>query len=503
MVALQTTVALGAIGTYLAVVLALGYRGWQVGTVDAEDWMTAGRSLGVVVLLFTYTASYHSAFAFLGVGGYVYANGIGAFGPVFLWVTLSGVIFWVVGTHVWLLAKRYGYVTPADLLEDAYGSPLLGKLVSLVLIVVTFPYVAIQMIGSGLIFETATDGLVSFELGAALLLVVGVAYVWLGGLRAVAWTDTVQGVFMFGAMWIGGLFFVFSAYSGPAAFWSELTANFAAYVTLPGPAGVFTPAYYTSLWIVFGIGGVMLPHFFLRFVSARSPRVLKWSASAGTGYLILFYVPTVFLALGAVSAFPDLGTPDSAIPEVLYATTPVWFASLVLAGGIAAAMSTADSQLHAVATLLTRDWYGPLTDREVDGKTVGRAARLLVPVLGGISYVIAIQRFEFILNLASVSLSNAAQVFPILLGALFWDSATRRGALTGFVLGVSITSALTFDLVALPAALPGFVPGLYGLLVTTLVFVGASLAGGTDSPDLDRIQSYLEYASERQWRERQ
>lgn len=499
MASLQATVAIGAIGAYLAVVLALGYRGWQVGTIDAEDWMAAGRGLGIVVLLFSYAATYHSAFAFLGVGGYVYGNGVGVFGPVFLWVAVSGIILWVVGTRVWLLGKKYGYITPSDLLEDAYDSPLLGKLVSLVLIVVTFPYVAIQMIGSGLIFETATDGLVSFEVGAALLLVVGVIYVWLGGLRAVAWTDTVQGVFMFGAMWVAGAFFVFSAYAGPAAFWSALAANFAEYLTLPGPNGTLTPAYYASLWLVFGIGGVMLPHFFLRFVGARSPRVLQWTAAFGTGYLILFYLPTAFLALGAVDAFPTLATPDAAIPEVLYAATPVWFASLVLAGGVAAAMSTADSQLHAVATLLTRDWYDALGGRDVDEATAGRMARVLVPFLGALSYVIATQQVGFILDLAAVSLYNAAQVFPLLVGALFWDGATREGALAGFVLGVALTSALTFGVVSLPASFPGFVPGFYGLLVTSGVFVATSLVVDTTVTGLDRVQSFLDYAEERKW----
>jgi SSS family solute:Na+ symporter len=406
----------------------------------------------------------------------------------------------VLGSRVWLLGKKFGYVTPADLVGDLYDSTLLARLVSLTLIVVTFPYVAIQMIGSGLVFETATNGLVSFEVGAGVLLLAGVLYVWLGGLRAVAWTDTIQGVFLFGAMWLAGLVFVFTAYQGPVAFWSRLAENFAAYLTIPGPAGLFTPAFYTTLWITFALGSVMLPHFFLRYVAARSPRTLKWTAAFGTGYLILFYVPTAFLALGAVAAFPDLARPDAAIPRVLFEFTPVWFASVVVAGAVAAAMSTADSQLHAVSTLLTRDWYEPLAGADVDEQTVTRAARLLVPLLGGIAYVIAIQRVEFILDLAAVSLYNAAQVFPILVGGLVWERASRLGALSGFVLGVGVTTVLQFDVLALPASAPGFVPGFYGLLANVGAFVVVSLLlGEPRRTNVARVQNYLTYAADRGW----
>ncbi|MFC7157263.1 sodium:solute symporter family protein [Halomarina halobia] len=500
MVSFQATVALATIGVYLAVILAIGYRGWQVGKLDVDDWMAAGRGLGIVVLLFTFAASYHSAFAFLGIGGFVYGNGIGIFSASTFYLAISGIILWVVGSRVWLLGKKYGYITPSDLLADFYESPLLGKLVSLTLIVFTFPYIATQMIGSGIIFETATRGLVSFELGAAVFLLAGVVYVWLGGLRAVAWTDAVQGVFMFGAMWIAGWFFVFSAYRGPQDFWTELTREFAAYVSLPGPAGVITPEFYVSFAIMTGIGVMMTPHIFLRYVSARSPRVLKWVAAFGTAYLILFYVPTAFLGLGAVEAFPNLQQADSAIPAVLYRFTPTWFASIVVAGAVAAAMSTADSQLHAVSALITRDWYQPFAGDEVDERTVTRFAQVLVPILGAISYVIAIQQFDFIILLTAVTFYGAAQIFPILLGALYWPGASREGALGGFALGVLVTSALEFGLVTLPGGFPGFVSGFYGLIVNAVAFVGISLAvGGVSADARERTQGYIDYAVSRRW----
>ncbi|WP_433632650.1 sodium:solute symporter family protein [Halomicrococcus sp. NG-SE-24] len=500
MVSLQTTVALATIGVYLVVILALGYRGWQVGKLEVDDWMAAGRGLGIVVLLFTFAASYHSAFAFLGIGGFVYANGIGIFSASTFYLVISGVMLWVVGSRVWLLGKKHGYLTPSDLLEDFYESPLLGKLVSLALILFTFPYIATQLIGGGIIFETATQGAISFEMGAAIFLIAGVIYVWLGGLRAVAWTDAIQGVFMFGAIWIAGWFFVFTAYQGPQAFWAEMVQSFSAYVSLPGPAGAITPAFYVSFAVMTGIGVSMTPHIFLRYVSARSPRVLKWVAAFGTGYLILFYLPVAFLGLGAVQAFPDLARPDSAIPTVLYEFTPIWFASIIVAGAVAAAMSTADSQLHAVSALLTRDWYQDYADEDVDEQTVTRVAQYTIPVLGLLSYIIAIQQFEFILLLTALSFYGAAQQLPLLLGALFWPRSSREGALAGFTLGVLVTAAIEFGVVSLPSVFPGFVSGFYGLIVNSIVFVAVSyVVGGVSDESLEDTQGYIDYATSQAW----
>lgn len=500
MVSTQVSVALATIGIYLLIVLAIGYRGWQVGKLDVEDWMAGGRGLGVIVLLFTYTATYHSAFAFVGASGTIYAAGMGLLVPIFLWVVFSSILLWVVGSRIWLLGKKYGYLTPSELLEDFYNSKLLGKLVSLVLIIFTFPYITVQMIGSGVIFETATNGLVSFEVGAAILLVAGVLYVWLGGLRAVAWTDTIQGVFMFFAIWLAGSFVAFSAFNGPTAFWGEITANFAEHVTLPGPAGTFTSEYYVTWWIALGVGILMQPHIFLRFYAAHSPRVLKWVAAGGAAYLLLFYLPVPYLALGAVEHFPDLVNADSALPTMLFEFTPVWFASIVVAGAVAAAMSTADSQLHAISALITRDWYKDMGGEDASTETETRFAQYLVPVLGLIAYIVAIQDIGFIVDITSVAIEGSAQVFPLVIGALYWENASKGGAITGFVLGVLVTASLTFGVVTLPAGLPGFASGFYGLIVTTVVFVAVSfVTDAVPQENRQRIQGYIAFALNREW----
>lgn len=499
MVDLQTSVALGTIAVYGIIVLALGYQGWRVGKLNIEDWMTASRGLGVVVLLFTYAATYHSAFAFVGAAGFIYTSGIGLLLSGIGFLVLSGLIFWVVGSRVWLLGKKHGYITPSDLLRDYYDSRLLGLLASLVLILFTFPYVALQLMGGGIIFEVATDGLVSFELGAAILLIVGVIYVWLGGMRSIAWTDTVQGLFMIFAMAIAAAVIVGGSYQGPSAFFAELATAFSEHLTLPGPDGAWSPLWYASFTLMIALGLMMSPHIFLRYYAARSIGTIKSVAVGGTAYLVGFYLLIPIFAFAAVMHFPALSNPDSAMPSVLYELTPVWFASIIVAGALAAAMSTKDAQLHSVSVLITRDWVEEFVT-DIDQGTETRLAQLLIPVLGAISWWFAIQDFGLLALILNMALDGAGQLMPIVLGALFWSRASKAGAIAGLGSGVAITAALYANLIALPAFLPAAVPGFYALIVNVVLFVTISLAT-TPAPatNRDRVQGYLHYARSREW----
>ncbi|WP_266080656.1 sodium:solute symporter family protein [Haladaptatus caseinilyticus] len=500
MVSAQITIALATIGVYLLSTLVIGYRSRNSGSGNVSDWMTGGRKLGVLVLTFTYASTYHSAFAFLGAAGFMYGKGIGIYISGYVWMVVGGLVLWIIGSRIWLVGKKYDYVTPSDLLGDFYNSKFLARAVSLVLVVSTFPYIAIQMMGVGIIFETATKGVVSFEVGAGVLLLVSIVYVWMGGMQSVAWTDTLQGGFMFVAVWVATIAFLFGAYGGdPTAFWSSLVSNFSSHVTLPGPTGLYSPAYITSWWVVLGVGLMMTPHIFLRFYAADSPRTLKWVSVAGTGYLMIFYIPLAILALGGVALVPNLAIPDAVIPTVLYEYTPVWLASIIVAGAIAAAMSTADSQLHAVSTLVARDWYEEFAT-DVDDASETLFAKGSVVVLGGIAYVVAVQDIGFIVQLANLAFEGAAQIFPLVVGAFFWRRSSRIGAIVGFTSGVAVTAILKFGVISLPAVFPGFMAGFYGLVTNTAFFLAISFVVDTvPEENRDRIQGYVEQAVTRQW----
>src|SRR5690606_20600853 len=131
---------------------------------------------------------------------FFYTHGIG-FWAAGTWTVLTGAITYVLGTRVWALGKRFGYVTPADMLADFYESDAVRVVVALVSVLFTILYIQVQAQGLGYIVNVASGGRVSTELGTLVLLAVAAAYLIAGGLRAVYWTDVLQGAWMYAAVW--------------------------------------------------------------------------------------------------------------------------------------------------------------------------------------------------------------------------------------------------------------------------------------------------------------
>ena len=233
-------VATGLIFLYLVATIVIGVAANRRMSVDMEDFLLVGRKAGVVVLYLTVVASFHSAFAFLGSGGFFYTHGVG-FWAAGTWTLLVGAITYVVGTRIWALGKAFGYITPADMLADYYESEAVRVVVAVISVVFTILYIQVQAQGLGYIINVASGGRISFELGTLVLLVVAAGYLMAGGLRAVYWTDVIQGVWMYVAVWGGALFLAYELFGGPLELWRTVAAERPDLLTLPGPTGFFTP----------------------------------------------------------------------------------------------------------------------------------------------------------------------------------------------------------------------------------------------------------------------
>ena len=173
-------VATGLIFAYVLVTIVLGIVANRKMTVDLEDFMLYGRKAGFVVLYLTIVATFHSAFAFLGSGGFFYTHGIG-FWDAGAWTVLVGAITYVLGSRIWALGKRFGYFTPADMLADFYESEAVRVVVAIVSVLFSILYIQVQAKGLGYILSVASGGRISLALGTFILLVVATAYLMAGG----------------------------------------------------------------------------------------------------------------------------------------------------------------------------------------------------------------------------------------------------------------------------------------------------------------------------------
>ena len=476
-------VATGLIFVYLLITLWLGVVANRRMTVDLEDFLLYGRKAGFIVLYLTVVATYHSAFAFLGSGGYFYAHGIG-FWAAGTWTLLVGAITYVIGTRIWALGKAFGYMTPADLLADFYESEQVRVAVAVISVVFTILYIQAQAQGLGYIINVASGNRISYELGTFILLAVAATYLMAGGLRAVYWTDVLQGVWMYLAVWIGALYLAWKIFGGPMALWHAVEAQRPDLMTVPGPRGLFTPGMWIGMTVTLSFGIVFQPHMMIRWYTAVDARTMKLLGATTPIYLMTLYIPAALVGLGGALALPHLGTPDRVFPELLFQYAPAWLTGIILAGATAAAMSTLDSILHANMTVLTRDIYQRYI---LPGRSAAHyvwVGRGIVLVLLGVGYWLSTHSAGFLVTLVTLSGSGALQLMPAILGVCFPGRRvlTRDGVLAG--LGASmVTLYLTLVVHPHPLDIHG---GIWALFVN---FVVASVVSWlTPAPSADTVR---------------
>jgi len=466
-------VATGLIFVYLLITIVLGAVANRRMSVDMEDFLLYGRKAGVVVLYLTVVASFHSAFAFLGSGGFFYTHGIG-FWAAGTWTLLVGAITYVVGTRIWALGKAFGYITPADMLADYYESEGVRVAVAVISVVFTILYIQVQAQGLGYIINVASDGRISFELGTLILLVVAAGYLVAGGLRAVYWTDVIQGIWMYVAVWAGALYLAYALFGGPLELWRAVAAERPDLLTLPGPRGFFTPGMWVGMTITLSFGVIFQPHMIIRFYTAVDGRTLKILGATTPIYLMTLFIPAALVGLGGAIVMPGLEGPaaDRIFPELLFAYAPAWLTGMILAGATAAAMSTLDSILHANMTVLTRDVYQRYIAPDRSQRHYVWVGRAIVTGLLVVAYLLSVRTFDFLVVLVTLSGSGALQLMPAIVGVCFPGrrTLTRAGILAGLGAGM-VALVVTLWYTPHPLGIHG---GIWSLLVNTAVALNVS-----------------------------
>ncbi len=473
-------IALLIIGSYLLLTLVLGLIANRRLDGSMEDFLLYGRKARFPLLFLTMVATYHSAFAFLGSGGFFYTHGIG-FWVAGTWTVLVGAITYTYGVRIYRLGKRFGYITPADLLADAYESETVRLLVALISIVFSLLYIQVQIQGLGYIISVASDNHISYEAGAAILLSVAALYLMAGGLRAVYWTDALQGVWMYLAVWAGALAITWHFWDSPAHMLQQVQLLRPDLLTVPGPRGFFTWPMWFGLGFVLSFGIILQPHLFIRFYTAASERTLKWLGATTPIYLMTLFIPTAMIGLGGALIMPDLQVPDRIFPELLLKYISPGLTGLILAGATAAAMSTLDSILHANTTVLTRDIYQRYIRSDAPRQHYILVSRVFILLLLVVGYALSLGQPGYLVIVITLSGAGALQLLPALTVALFprhRPRLTAAGVIAGIMAGLA-TLGLTLIIWPHPLTLHG---GVWGTAANWLVAVLVSRVTQPVSP---------------------
>ncbi len=392
----------------------------------------------------------------------------------------------MIGTRIWAVGKAFGYMTPADMLADFYESDAVRVTVAVVSVVFTILYIQVQAQGLGYIINVASGDRISFEARTLILLIVAAVYLMAGGLRAVYWTDVLQGMWMYIAVWVGALVLSYELFGGPLELWRAVSEQRPDLLSLPGPKGFFTPGMWIGMTITLSFGIVFQPHMMIRYYTAVDGKTIKLLGATTPIYLMTLYIPAAMVGLGGALVMPGLegAQADRIFPELLFAYTSPWLTGAILAGATAAAMSTLDSILHANMTVLTRDVYQRfIRPNESQGHyiNVGRAMVVGLLVVG---YLLSVGTGDYLVVLVTISGAGALQLMPAILGVCFpgGRTLTRAGVVAGIAAGI-VTLYVTLVVSPHPLGMHG---GLWGLLVNSAVALNVSVF--TTQPSAETIQ---------------
>ena len=192
---------------FASVPLLIGSAAATRSVSTVSDFFLCNRSLGTAISFSTIYATWWSSFAFLGSTSSFYFQG-----PVYWialgWNALFGIAFMIFGRKLRQEKNSMNYRTPVDFFNDKYNSPILNKTIIVMLIVFTIPYISVQFMGGGILIEMATNSLIPWRISTLFFLFIMIIYIWSGGLRAVAWTDSLYTILIFTGMLLTGIIFI-------------------------------------------------------------------------------------------------------------------------------------------------------------------------------------------------------------------------------------------------------------------------------------------------------
>lgn len=471
---------------YLATMIGMGLlaRSKRKGNSLSEFYL-AGRDLGPLVLLLSLYATQYSGNTVVGYPAE--ASRLG-----FAWImSVSFMMAIVVGYLLFAptlrrLSVREGFVTPGDWIDHRFGSKPLSFAVNVVLAVSIANYLLAQLMAMGHVVAGISGNLVPYWVGVLVLVGVIIVYETLGGLRAVAWTDVIQG----GMLLVGLTGLIWAVAPGPAA-WRELsewlTANRPEMTAIP-PGRV--QVRWISTVLLIGLSGSIYPQAIQRLFAARSTRALKRSLQAMV-FMPLFTMPIVVLVgLVGLRRFAHLEgvAADQIMPMLLleWSGTSTWtyvMAVLVVTGTLAAVMSTADSVLLSLSSILAKDFLGKsLLANAPEERLTAIGKRISWVVMAGLALLALSPRLT-LWGLTELKMEILVQASPVFVLGATWSRLRAPAALTGLLVGTVVAGGLALSG---HGSVGGVHGGLIGWFVNvSLCVVLSHLAGertGVHSP---------------------
>lgn len=473
---MDTVWILIAFSIYLAFMIYLGWR-YSKKTATSSDFFLGGRQVGPWMTALSAEASDMSGWLLMGLPGVAYLGGMtSAF-----W-TACGLIL---GTYFnWLLVakrlRKYSIhckdsITIPEYFTNRFKdeSHVLSAIAVVIILIFFTVYTASGFVAVAKLFNSVFH--IPYMGALVLGILVILAYTLLGGYLAVCATDFVQGILMFLALVITAIIMVVSL-GGPTEAFAQVRALGDGFVN-PLNFGDKYGAKDIISALAWGLGYFGMPHILVRFMGIRSNKEVKVSRRIAMVWVVIAFAATLVVgAVGHVFLLPQVlegSASETVLIHALVKIFPAFIAGIFLCGIMAAAMSTADSQLLVASSAFSRDIFKAFIKKDASEKQLLLISRLCVAAVAVIAFLFALDPASSVFGLVSYAWAGFGATFgPIILLSLFWRGMTRNGAIGGLIGGLitvviwKILSGGIFDIYEI---LPGFIVCLIISVIVSLI----------------------------------
>jgi len=472
------------IGAYLCSLLLVGWLGFNARRENTlEDFYLAGRGFGLVVLVFTLYATQYSGNSVFGVAGAAYRQGFGWLISVHYMLAII-VFYRVFAPKLHGLAMRESFVTPVDFLRYRFALPSLSVLASVVMIVALNNYLLAQLMTMGRALQglAGAYGDIAYDYGVVALALIMLIYGTLGGIRAIAWTDVIQG----GILMIGFVVLLYMLVDqfGPLSAATNTILEGPQAGKIARPAGGMLREWFSYILIV-GLGGALYPHAIQRIYATRSRRVLNRSLA------IMAFLPFGTALIAVIAGIYGLayvdGLEGAATDQVLASLLRIvqqqsllgyCLVVVIFAAVLAALMSTADSAMLSISSMFTKDIYAVHIRPEASEAELTRIGKrcswIVVSALAILA--IALKDQASLIGLLDRKFDVLVQLAPAFMLGIHCAWLDRRAVLYGLIAGLAVALTLAFGpfTFVVGGKIWGIHPGLYGLAVNLgFVLIGS------------------------------
>ncbi len=484
-----------AIICYLALTIYIGVYYSRKGSAgDTENFYLGGRALHPVVTAMSAEASDMSSYLLMGLPGLAYLCGVAEVGWTVIGLAAGTYLnFLLVARKLRVYSETLGANTVPDFFSRRYEDSrhILSMIAALVILIFFIPYTASGFKAVGTLFNSlfGWDYHVSMIIGAVVI----IGYTVLGGFLAVSTTDLIQSIVMtaalifimiFGITQAGGVNAVMdNAASLPG--YLDLTKG---YDPSAGAAGSFGFLSIVST-LAWGLGYFGMPHILLRFMAIRNPEEIKISRRIAAVWALVSMSVAVFIGIvgnglskaGKIPVLENSADSETVIIKTadLMSRFGLLFsiiAGIVMAGILAATMSTADSQLLAASSSMSEDLLKDFLGIKIKKETSMVIARVTVCIIAVIAVFLAWNPNSSVFRVISFAWAGFGAAFgPVMLIAMFWKRGNRAGATAGMIVGGAMVFIWKFLIAPMGGAfaiyelLPAFIAAFIVNVVVSLI----------------------------------